>query len=266
MAHPIITFTSDYGLRDWFVGVLHGVVHGICPDALVVDLTHGIEPGSVTGAAFVMEASSGDFPPGTIHLVVVDPGVGTDRLALAVRARGQYFIGPDNGVLEWALSDPAARVLSLTNDRYFRKPVSLTFHGRDVFAPVAAHLANGIEFDAFGPPFDRPVRLAATVRRMMDGLLEGRVAYIDHFGNALTNLSSEILATSFPDVPTRELLVEIVGRRIEGITRSYGDACIGTLVALIGSSGRLEIAEAGGHAASRFGFGVGDPVHVRMRG
>lgn len=266
MSHPIITFTSDYGLRDWFVGVLHGVVHGICPEALVVDLTHGIEPGNVSGAAFVLEASSGDFPSGTIHLVVVDPGVGTDRLALATRARGQYFIGPDNGVLEWALSDPAAVVHSLTEERYFRKPVSRTFHGRDVFAPVAAHLANGVQMEAFGPPFDHPVRLAARVKRMTDGLLEGRVAYIDHFGNALTNLSAEILGASFPQVPTRDLVVEIVGRRMEGVTRSYGDACIGSLVALIGSSGRLEIAEVGGHAASRFGFGVGDPVHVRTRG
>jgi S-adenosylmethionine hydrolase len=265
MSHPIITFTSDFGYQDWFVGVVHGVVLGICPAVRIVDLTHAVEPGNVPVAAFVLEICSANFPPGTIHLVVVDPSVGTDRIALAVRARSQYFVGPDNGVLEWALADPNARVHALSNDHYFRKPVSRTFHARDVFAPVAAHLANGVELEAFGLRVERPVRLESAFRRMSDGRLEGRVAYIDHFGNALTNLTAEILADAFPRAPERDLVVEIVGRRIEGIARTYADSPIGSLVALIGSTGRLEIAEVSGHAASRFGFGVGDPVRVRVQ-
>src|SRR5215470_16562827 len=139
MPEPIITFLSDFGTNDWFVGVVHGVLHATHPAAHLVDLSHAIPPGMVTRAAFVLEAAAPDFPAGTVHLVVVDPGVGTERRAVAVHARGQHFVGPDNGVLEWALADPEAIVHQLTEPRFFRSPVSRTFHGRDVFAPVAAH-------------------------------------------------------------------------------------------------------------------------------
>src|SRR2546425_6959865 len=159
MPKPIITFISDFGLEDWFVGVVHGVLHEICPDARVVDLNHAGEPGDIERAAFVLEASAPDFPPGTVHLAVVDPGVGTSRRALAVHAHGQLFVGPDNGLLEWGLADREARIRSLTEDRYFREPVSRTFHGRDVFAPVAAHLACGVPIERFGPAVSDPIRL-----------------------------------------------------------------------------------------------------------
>jgi hypothetical protein len=262
MPNPIVTFTSDFGVHDWFVGVVHGVVHQICPAARLVDITHTIAPGDVAAAAFVLEACAHDFPPGTIHLAVVDPGVGTGRLALAAAAHGQMFVGPDNGVLDWAFADGGARVHVLRDERYFRHPVSRTFHGRDVFAPVAAHLAAGTPIERLGPPHAKPARLATPRPRAVDGRLDGRVAYIDRFGNALTNVGADAVAAAFPGVDARALTVEIVGRRIRGVTQSYGDAPIGTLVALIGSSGRLEIAEVGGHAASRFGFGRGDPVVV----
>src|SRR5437762_2112916 len=159
MTAPIITFTSDFGHQDWFVGVVHGVICEICPAARIVDLAHGIPPGDVTRAAFVLEAASPDFPPGTIHLAVVDPGVGTARRALAVRARGQLFVGPDNGVLDWALRAPEPLIHQLTDAHYFRQPVSRTFHGRDVFAPVAAHLARGVAVESLGPRIADPVRL-----------------------------------------------------------------------------------------------------------
>lgn len=262
MPNPIVTFTSDFGLHDWFVGVVHGVVYELCPDARLVDITHTIAPGDVSAAAFVLEASAHDFPAGTVHLAVVDPGVGTERLALAIAARGQFFVGPDNGILDWALADSGARAYLLQNDRFFRKPVSRTFHGRDVFAPVAAHLACGTAIGEFGPRVERPMRLAAQRPRSVDDRVEGRVAYIDRFGNALTNVGADTIAEAFPGVSGTTLSVEIVGRHIRGITQSYGDAKIGTLVALIGSSGRLEVAEVGGHGASRFGFGRGDPVIV----
>jgi len=260
---PIVTFTSDFGLTDWFVGVVHGVIHEHCPSAQIVDLSHAIPAGDVDAAAFVIEAATPDFPPDTIHLAVVDPGVGTSRLALAVAARGHVFVGPDNGLLEWALSDPAARVRALTDDRWFRHPVSRTFHGRDVFAPVAAHLGCGVPLEAFGPAVEAPARRVRPDPIMRDGQLIGRVAYLDRFGNALTDLTTRAITEAFPEARPSQLIVEVVDRRITGIGRSYGDAPIGTLMALIGSSGRLEIAEVGGSSATRFGIGQGDRVRVR---
>ncbi|HEY2955052.1 MAG TPA: SAM-dependent chlorinase/fluorinase [Candidatus Eisenbacteria bacterium] len=262
---PLVTFTSDFGHEDWFVGVVHGVVHEICPQARVIDLTHQIPPGHVERAAFVLEAACPDFPAGTVHLAVVDPGVGTARLALAVRARGQLFVGPDNGLLEWALSDPEAEVRTLTEARWFRHPVSRTFHGRDVFAPVAAHLACGRPLESFGPRLDRPVRAPRPEVEGRDGELAGCVVFVDRFGNALTNLTAATLSAAFAGVPEEALVVRIGSRSIRGLARSYGDASIGALVAIIGSSGRLEIAQVGGDAATRFGFGEGDPVIVSTR-
>ncbi|MGH7730470.1 MAG: SAM hydrolase/SAM-dependent halogenase family protein [Candidatus Eiseniibacteriota bacterium] len=264
MPSPIITFTSDFGLSDWFVGVVHGVIHGICPEARVVDLTHDIPPGHVERAAFVLEASARDFPPGTIHLAVVDPGVGTSRRPLAIRARGQWFVGPDNGVLEWALSDVAAEPHVVTESRWFRRPVSRTFHARDVFAPVAAHLARGEAIAAFGPPIRDPVRTARPAPRRVDGLLVGRVMFVDHFGNALTNLTEQDLGDAFPTVPEGQLQVLVAGRAIRGLARAYGDAKAGTLLGIVGSSGRVEVAQVGGDAAARLGLGEGDQVAVSV--
>jgi S-adenosylmethionine hydrolase len=263
-ASPIVTFLSDFGDQDWFVGVVHGVLHEICPAAHVVDLTHGVEPGDIERAAFILEAASPDFPAGTVHLAVVDPGVGTRRRALAVRARGQLFVGPDNGLLECAIADPAAVCHSLTDERFFRLPVSRTFHGRDVFAPVAAHLARGVAPERLGPAVPDPVRLTRKACRVVDGRLEGTIMYVDRFGNGLTDLTAAILAHAFPRAAESDLTVEVVGRRLHGVAHSYGDAPIGTAVAIIGSSGRLEIAQVGGRAAPRFGFGIGDRVTVRV--
>jgi S-adenosylmethionine hydrolase len=262
---PLVSFVSDFGHQDWFVGVVHGVVLEISPRARIVDLTHEIPPGQVERAAFVLEAACPDLPAGTVNLAVVDPGVGTARRALAVRARGQLFVGPDNGILEWALSDPGAEVHALTAERWFRHPVSRTFHGRDVFAPVAAHLANGVPLDDFGPRVADPVRSPRAPVRAHDGDLLGRVMFVDRFGNALTNLTAASLAAAFPGVSEEALEVQIGSRHIRGLARSYGDAAIGTLVAIVGSSGRLEIAQVGGDAATRFGFGEGDPVLVSAR-
>jgi S-adenosylmethionine hydrolase len=266
MPAPIITFLSDFGHDDWFVGVVHGVLHGICPDARVVDLLHTIDPGDIGRAAFVLEATANDFPPGTIHIAVVDPGVGTDRRGLAISARGQWFVGPDNGVLEWALADPDAEARALADDRHFRHPVSRTFHGRDVFAPVAAHLACGTPFASLGPVVADPVRLERRAPTARDGRIEGSIAYVDRFGNALTDVTGEVLATAFAGVPDERVIVTANGVRIRGLARTYGDAPIGTLVALVGSSDRLELAEVGGDACARFGFGVGDPLVVTTEG
>ena len=259
---PLVSFISDFGHSDWFVGVVHGVVLEICPPARIVDLSHDIPPGLIERASFVIEAACPDLPAGTVNLAVVDPGVGTARRALAVRARRQLFVGPDNGILEWALSDPEAEVRTLTEERWFRRPVSRTFHGRDVFAPVAAHLAGGTPLDAFGPRITDPVRLSRPAAEPVDGDLVGRVMFVDRFGNVLTNLTAASLAHAFPGVPEEKLEVRVGSRSLRGLARSYGDAPIGTLVAIIGSSGRLEVAQVGGAAATRFGLGEGDPIIV----
>jgi hypothetical protein len=259
----LLTFLSDFGLDDWFVGVVRGVILEICPDARIVDLSHAIPPGDVARGSFVLEAAAPDFPAGTIHIAVVDPGVGTRRRGIAVRAHGQLFVGPDNGVLEWAFADPAAEIHSLTETRFFREPVSRTFHGRDVFGPVAAHLARGVELRELGPRLTDPVRTARRAAVATGGEVRGQVMLVDRFGNALTNVSAELVARGFPGVPEAQLEVELCGRRIRGLSRSYGDSPVGALVALIGSSGRLEVAQVGGHAASRLGAGLGDPVTVR---
>ena len=262
MDRPIITFTSDFGRQDWFVAVVHGVLYRTCPEAHIVDLTHDVPQGLVPRAAFVLEASSPDFPPGTVHLAGVDPGVGTSRRALAVAARGQLFVGPDNGLLEWALRDPAARAHAVTEERWFRHPVSRTFHARDVFAPVAGHLAAGVASEQLGPPVTDPVRLDHAVVRTEDGGLEGGIMYIDRFGNALTNIDATELARTFPDAAPGSLEVRVLRHAIHGLTRAYGDRPLGTVVALLGSSGRLESAQVGGDCAARLGLGEGDRVTV----
>lgn len=264
MVHRLVTFTSDFGTQDWFVGVVHGVIATLAPRVTVIDLNHTIPPGDVGRGAFVLEAASGDFPPGTVHLAVVDPGVGTDRRALAVRSRGDWFVGPDNGLLEWALCAPEAEVHALTESRWFRRPVSRTFHGRDVFAPVAAHLALGVPLGEFGPRIDDPVRLPQAHPYAADGLLHGRVVFIDRFGNALTSLTHAALEEAFGPIDEARVEVHVPGRAIAGITRSYGDAPVGAVVAVLGSSGRLEVAQVGGDAAARLGLGLGDPVAARI--
>ena len=263
MPRTIITFTSDFGRQDWFVAVVHGVLHQVCPEAHVVDLTHDVPHGHVARAAFLLEAAAADFPPGTVHLAVVDPGVGTSRRALAVAARGQSFVGPDNAVLDWALRDPAARAHELTVERWFRAPVSRTFHARDVFAPVAAHIACGVALDRLGPVVRDPVRLPNALPAIGDSTIEGRVMFVDHFGNALTNVDAEDLARVFPGVPGPELEVRVLDHTIRGLADTYGEHALGAVVAVVGSSGRLEIAQVGGDCATRLGLGEGDRVRVR---
>jgi S-adenosylmethionine hydrolase len=264
MPSPIVTFTSDFGSQDWFVGVVHGVLATVAPGTIVVDLNHAIPPGDVARGAFILEAAAGDFPAGTIHLAVVDPGVGTARRALAVRARDEIFVGPDNGLLEWALCAPGAEVHALTESRWFRSPVSRTFHGRDVFAPVAAHLSLGVPLDEFGPRVHDPVRLPQSHPRRDGDTLAGQVVFVDRFGNALTNLTEGALREAFGGVPDRRLLVALPGGRVLAMARSYGDAPVGTLVAILGSSGRLEISQVGGDATERLGLGLHDSITVRL--
>jgi len=198
---PIITLTTDFGLADGFVGTMHGVILGICPAARVVDLSHGIAPQGVQEAAFVLAAAVPFFPAGTIHVVVVDPGVGSERRAIAVQTDHTFYVAPDNGVLSEALAqDELVVAVHLNRAAFWLPVVSHTFHGRDIFAPVAAHLACGVPLRELGEPINDLLRLPASQpERWADGTLVGHLRYIDHFGNLITDVRDQDLA-SMPQV------------------------------------------------------------------
>ncbi len=252
----IITLTTDFGLADAYVGILKGVILSIAPTAQVVDISHDIAPGNVRQAAFVLSAAAPFFPAGTIHMVVVDPGVGSARRAIAARAPGAIFLGPDNGVLSLCLGEQAAEIRQLSNARYHLPQVSATFHGRDVFAPVAAHLAGGANFDDLGPLVADPVVLAPpAIARTADGAWRGEIMHIDRFGNLITNFKLQISNSE-----SSQFEVKIGGRQIEGLARTFADRAPGELLALVGSAGYLEIAARDGSAAQLLNACVGDAV------
>ncbi len=253
---PVITLTTDFGLQDSFVGILKGVIWSRCPGARVADLTHLVPPGDLRAGAFALRCAHRFFPPGTIHLAVVDPGVGGPRAALAARTAGGYFLGPDNGLLSWALEDAGViEVRRLENDRLWLRPVSATFHGRDVFAPVAAHLAAGGRFAAVGPRVEQWVRLPWPAPRTFPGGWRGEVLYVDRFGNALTSLPAALATEGSGPAHLR-----LPGRRRVPVRAYYGAVPRGAAVAVPGSSGFLEVAIHGGDAARRFKLRPGTPV------
>jgi S-adenosylmethionine hydrolase len=256
----VITLTTDFGTKDWFVGTMKGVVASLAPRTSVVDLTHELPPGDIRGGAFALAASHRFFPKGTVHVVVVDPGVGSRRRGIAVQTANGVFVGPDNGVLSWALAKEKIRAIrGLENEVYFLKPVSRTFHGRDIFAPVAAHLSRGVPIQKFGPALKDFVRLAWPEPRMRRGGFEGEVVYIDRFGNAITNLEGGRLPSS------ARATCEIHGRRrrLCPLRTFYQAVAPKTPVALAGSSGFLEIAVNGGSAEKALGVRIGTRVVLR---
>jgi S-adenosylmethionine hydrolase len=259
MPEPILTLTTDFGRRSPFVAAMKGVIFSINPAARVVDLSHEIPPYDLRNVAFFLAQALPYFPPGTIHVVVVDPGVGTDRSVLFASVAGQRVLAPDNGC--WTLlaegSPEPPRVVRVAEPRFWRPAVSSTFHGRDIFAPVAAHLSLGVDPSELGPAVSSWRGLDwPTPTRLADGLL-GEVIFIDDFGNLITNIPGTALQDDSPGLRV-SLENGAVARRV----RTYGDAGAGELVALISSSGRLEVAEVQGNAARRLGVGVGARVHV----
>ncbi|MEX2216392.1 MAG: SAM-dependent chlorinase/fluorinase [Phycisphaeraceae bacterium] len=248
---PLITLTTDFGLGDIYVGVMKGVIHSIAPKATVIDITHDIAPQDLLGAALALEASTSYFPPGTIHVAVVDPGVGSFRRAVAIRTRrGDTCIGPDNGLFSLVLAhDPMDLAIELNRADFHRKPVSSTFHGRDVFAPVAAHLAQGANLKDVGSAIADPVRIDIPAPRIIDDrTVHAEVLHVDRFGNLITNLIGERLSVWVGD-EKEHLTIDVAGRRILGLSRTFADAIEGQPVAYIGSGGRLEIAVRNGSAA-----------------
>ncbi len=261
MRRPIITLATDFGHSDHFVGTMKGVILRICPQARIVDISHEITPFEIPEAAFVLAQAYRFFPPKTVHVVVVDPGVGTSRRPILVEAAKQYFVAPDNGVLSMVYSREKHKARAITAEKYFLKDVSCTFHGRDVFAPVAAHLAKGVTPARFGklikdhlrPVFGKPTR---TGKRFWTG----NILKIDRFGNLITNFHVD----EFPAVRERPFELVVGPQRIFHLAGSYVECNFGELFVIVGSSGYLEVATTLGSAAKMIGCAVGAQVDLTI--
>jgi S-adenosylmethionine hydrolase len=241
---PVITLLTDFGTADYYVGAVKGAILSVNPAAVIVDITHEIPPQDVAAGAFTLLAAYKTFPAGTIHVAVVDPGVGSTRRPIIVSANEQFFVGPDNGLFTYIYDrESSHRTFHVTSDRFFRREVSTTFHGRDVFAPVAAALSKGIEVEEFGAEINDAVRLPSLETPL-------RIIHIDRFGNCVTNITR-----------ADEGLV-INGRTISEFRQFYGDGDDESLFAIWGSAGFLEISVNGGSAAQALGVNVGTRIAI----
>lgn len=256
----VITLTTDFGNKDGFVGTMKGVIWGICPEARIADITHEIAPQNVSQGAMALWRAAPYFPAGTVHIAVVDPGVGTERRALAARIGAQYFVGPDNGLCT-PLVEEAQRAglettfVALDKPQFWLAQVSRTFHGRDIFAPAGAHLAAGVPLEEMGRVITDPVLSPlAKPEKTTDGY-RAQISVIDTFGNLTTNLP-------WPLVAGKKLLIALKGRVIHGLATSYGQHQPGDLIALVDSENFIEVAVVNGSAAKVLDARVGDTVEV----
>lgn len=261
---PIITLTTDFGLLDSYVAQMKGVILGIAPTVALVDVTHEIPPQDIRRASSVVSDLPNAFPPGTVHVVVVDPGVGSDRPLVGIEAAGQVFLGPDNGLWSRLVTrHPPTRVVRLDRPEFWRAVVSATFHGRDILAPVAARLATGLDLAEVGRllPGDRSLDVGASPGpvRTASGVA-GHVVSVDRFGNLITDLPADWL----PPEPFEGVVVEAGAVRLERVVRCYADLDEGDLGALFASNGCLEIAVRNGDASRETGLGPGVTVRVRI--
>lgn len=255
---PVITLITDFGTSDAYVGVMKGVILTLVPHVTLVDISHEVPPQDVRTAAFLIYQAEPFFPADTVHVVVVDPGVGSARRAIAVRTHTGTFVAPDNGVLTYVLRHTFGyAVYHLTRTEYWLPTPSATFHGRDIFAPVAARLANGMPLSRLGEPIDDPVCLPIPQPEFRTpDVVIAHVLHIDRFGNLILDIQAEQL----PAVP----VFEIAGYRISGLRRTYADGAPGELIAYVGSTRQhIEIALPGGHAARHIGAQVGMPVYIQ---
>jgi len=251
----IITLTTDFGLDDPYVAAMKGVILSINPRVTVVDICHTIKPQNIAQAAFILSTTYHYFPEGSIHVVVVDPGVGTERGALLLVTPSAFFLAPDNGVLSYIVEEAdELGAIALTNPHFWLSPVSTTFHGRDIFAPVAAHLSLGVPPHEFGDPipsiFTFPI---PRPRAGEDGILVGHILHIDRFGNLITDINRD-------DLPRGRLFIEVCGHIIDGLSQSYAEG--EELLAIIGSSERLEVSIKNSSAARFLKAKMGDEVKV----
>jgi S-adenosyl-L-methionine hydrolase (adenosine-forming) len=255
---PVVTFTTDFGTRDGYAGAMKGVVLSIAPRATLVDITHGVPAQDVTAGAVALAQAAPLFPAGSIHVAVVDPGVGGERADLLVESGGAFFVGPDNGVLSLA-ARPPRKIYWIESASFRREPVSPTFHGRDVFAPAAGRLAAGANPAEAGPLVPKMIDLAAPAVHIHGGVIEAEVIHVDGFGNLITSLPAEALAGA-------GVVVEIdgtEGRFEPRVGRTFSDVDPGALIAYVGSGGQIEIARRDGSAAGRIDAERGTPVRAR---
>ena len=256
---PVITLLTDFGTADYFVGAVKGAILSVNPAATIADITHDIPPQDIEAAAFTLLAAYPTFPSRTIHIAVVDPGVGSSRRAIVVEAGEHLFVGPDNGIFTFIYDrEPAHKTFHVTSDKFFRHPVSTTFHGRDVFAPVAAALSTGIKPESLGPSITDTVRLphSLTPEFRKNGDVHGRIIHIDRFGNCVTNLTREFVSS--------DSVLKIKGKRISKFREFYDNAGKEPF-AIWGSAAFLEISVKGGSAAKDLKIKRGDPVTLKKK-
>ena len=254
MSTPIITLTTDFGTADGFVGAMKGIILGINREARLVDIAHTVPRQDVFAGAMVLRNTWKHFPAGTIHLGVIDPGVGTDRAAIVAVVDDGLFVLPDNGMITLvARETPIRAAYAITNRIYMRDTISRTFHGRDVFAPVAAHLSLGRPAESVGPLLEDLVRLPYSEPIASARRIEGEIVYRDNYGNLFTNIVADM-------VPDGHAALEVGGHRIGGPRSAYGEVPAGEILFLVGSSDLVEIAVNGGNAAEKLGAGIGTPV------
>jgi hypothetical protein len=262
MKRPIITLLTDFGTSDHYVAAMKGVILGICPEAELIDITHDIAPYAIAEGAYTLAQAWRCFPRGTTHLAVVDPGVGTERRAILAEADGHRFVAPDNGLLSFILNAvPGARVRELSRARFFRDSVSSTFHGRDLFAPVSAHVARGIDPKRFGSVIkDTEVKTFIGVLQKGSGSYLGSVLSIDRFGNVITNLE----ANKFCGIAVEPFKIRVGSKTVSTFHPTFGEAGPGEIFALFGSSGFIELSINQSDAAKRLGVKAGSPITLRL--
>ena len=264
-AVTVITLMTDFGIKDGNVGVMKGVIWGICLTAQISDLSHMIQAQNIREAVYILARSVPYFPKGSIHVVVVDPGVGTNRRPMAAQIGDWFYVGPDNGTIT-SLLERAEQAgwqtgfVELNRNEYWLKDISYVFHGRDIFSPVAAHLANGVSLHDLGTPFQDPVHLQLPKPEKTTDGWRGEVTHIDHFGNISTNIRVEHLGDAMERKET--ILVRLNGIEIHGLVNTFGERPVGEVIALIGSTGNLAIAVVNGNAAEKLGVKRGDEIFI----
>jgi S-adenosylmethionine hydrolase len=259
MIQPVITLTTDFGLSDHYAGTMKGVILGIAPGAQIVDVTHEVAPFEILDGAYTIAQAYRYFPKRTVHVIVVDPGVGTERRPILAEAAGQYFIAPDNGILTMIYEREKHKVRVIQNERFFLKDQSRTFHGRDIFAPSAAWLARGTRPSAFGHLIRDYVQLGLLKpQRMGKRIWSGTVLKADRFGNLITNFPID----EFPDIRARAFEMQVGLRLVDRLCSNYAQAAPGELFAIVGSSGYIEVSVNQGSAAKQLGAGAGAPVEL----
>lgn len=262
---PVISLMTDFGIKDGNVGVMKGVIWSISPAAQISDLSHMIQPQNIREAALILARSVPYFPENSIHLAVVDPGVGTARRPMAARIGSQYYVGPDNGLLTLLLEKASqegwrTEFVDLNNPQYWLPEVSFVFHGRDIFAPVAAHLSIGVSLKSLGTPFDNPVLLEFPKPEKTDSGWRGAAIHIDHFGNVSSSICVEHLGEALKEKD--KITVRVGGVEIKGLANTFGERAVGELIALMGSTGNLIVSVVNGSAVERLNLKPGDSVEA----